>query len=109
MKISDLYEKFDLDLINNDFKGDITLCEDMIVWSFDSDKHGFNNNSVEDIETYEGELLNFQFESNEEKLNEIYMETLNIIEEYLVEINMLADLTISEAIIINNIISFNIV
>ena len=104
MKISKLFGRIDHALVDDDFKGEFTLYIDKIIWSFDSDKHEFD---CDETETYEDDLLKFQF-CNEEKLNEIYTEVLDIMEMFLDSINELSNVKISDATVNNNVISFNI-
>jgi len=105
MKINELLNLIEKNLIDEDFKGDFIIFENSIVWSYAAIK---SMSDIDDINTYDDDLLNFQFESDEEVLNDVYLETLDNIELFLDEINQLSSLSLSEPITKNGTISFTI-
>jgi len=78
MNINEIFETLQDNIEQDELKGELTLCNNCIVWSYD-----LNSEEVEvDNEYDEDEDFLFSFESvsSEEKLMEIYHTDIEIIE-----------------------------
>jgi hypothetical protein len=100
MNIKELFERIDMELNGGEVEGDFQLADDKILWSYNSESF------INEIETFEDDLLNFQFGSIEENLNTAYLNALNKLEEFLDDIETKP--RISDPNIKDNIIHFDI-
>ena len=106
MNINELLEKIQERFLPEDFKGELTLHGNCIIWEYNLD----DNTEEIEVPEVENDELEFDFPllSSEELLQESYNQDFMLLERFLDELEELDNWTFSEPETIENVISFKI-
>jgi len=105
MIINELFKKLEKNFQKNRLNGEITLQRDCIVWTYILDDGNELMDTAYNSNEIESEIESISFE---ELLQDAYNEDLDKIETFLDEIDESEKWVISDADVIENVISFKI-
>lgn len=105
MNINELFETIQNESLFEELNGEFLLHKNVIIWSYNLAEDSEEINYIDDDEE---NRFSFEASSSEELLQEAYQEDLEILQQFLDDIDETDNWTISDSEIVDDVIVFNI-